>query len=119
MNATMLLVLVHNALHAGSPEVVIPGTDKVLPVSEYPHTGVRYVIAKDVGGVRHEFMTQNKDEQSNAGSLARLGVAITRERVWVDGRPGVPTERGVVDGHFTHEIQSVIQRELENRTLAA
>lgn len=118
MNNEMLAVLVHNALHAGSREVAIPDLGRVLPIHEYPLTGVRSVIVTDASGVRHEFMTQNKDEQSYEGALARLGLAITRERTWVGTHPGNFTNRGVLEGRFTHSLQAAVQRELDRRTIA-
>lgn len=119
MKTELFAVLVHNALHAGSREVAIPGLAQVLSINEYPLTGVRSVIVTDVSGVRHEYMTQNKDEQSFEGALARLGVTITRERIWDGPHPGNFTNRGVLEGRFTRSLQAAVQRELDGRTIAA
>lgn len=119
MHKQDLLVLIHNALHAGSLEVAIPGRSRVLTINEYPFSGVRAVIVTDSDGVCHEFMTQNREEQSDAGVLARHGISITRERLRINGKPYPFTTVGVVNGKFTFRIEDMIHKELDRITLVA
>lgn len=116
MKLSMLMVLVHNALHAGSHEVVIPGLG-AFPVTDCEITGVRTVKVQDSSSNTYVFTTQEKDEDSEAGTLARIGFTITRERILALGKPAL-TERGVIEGKFTRKMSAMIHKELESRTIA-
>lgn len=116
MKLSMLMVLVHNALHAGSHEVVIPSLG-TFPVTDCEVTGIRTVTVQDLAHNLFMFSTQNKDEESEAAVLARIGFTITHELVLSSGK-AVFSDRGVIDGKYTSEMSATIHKELESRTIA-
>lgn len=111
------VVLIHNALHAGSGTVSIPGSNRILRVKTHPISLVRYVIAADESNQFYCVKAQNPGSDEPAAELASLGAAITR----VFARQGdrfIDTGVGVLNGRFTRKIHRVLQVELEHRTLA-